>query len=239
MRVVNAGILAALAVATLGCARTFHAEAVQPNPMAMPGETLRSSEKVTIVTGDMELEKPYDPDPGQRATTAINHRYPLINQASFTMVSRDRLRFHVQIDHKWEEWADLTSWDVHLEDDQGHAWAPEAVEHAQTRLISEFWDREQRTSVCSAAGRDGTGQCITTIGVLDDGWKHRQTFGTLSVFRGKADFVFYQRDLMRPDVRKLRLVVKRPSEVFEFTWRFRDAVASDTAGGGSSQRQIE
>ncbi|TMQ11873.1 MAG: hypothetical protein E6J90_33335 [Deltaproteobacteria bacterium] len=198
---------------------------MQPNPMAMPGETLRSSEKVTIVTGDMELEKPYDPDPGQRATTAINHRYPLINQASFTMVSRDRLRFHVQIDHKWEEWADLTSWDVHLEDDQGHAWAPEAVEHAQTRLISEFWDREQRTSVCSAAGRDGTGQCITTIGVLDDGWKHRQTFGTLSVFR--------------PDVRKLRLVVKRPSEVFEFTWRFRDAVASDTAGGGSSQRQIE
>ena len=207
--------------------------------MTTPTETLRSSEKVTIVTGDMELEKPYEPDPGQQATTAINRRYPLINQASFTMVSRDRLRFHVQIDHKWEEWADLTSWDVHLEDDQGHAWAPEAVEHAQTRLISEFWDREQRTSVCSAAGRDGTGQCITTIGVLDDGWKHRQTFGTLSVFRGKADFVFYQRDLMRPDVRKLRLVVKRPSEAFEFTWRFRDAVASDTAGGGSSQRQIE
>jgi hypothetical protein len=236
MRAVNAGTLVALAVGWFGCARTFRAEAIQPNPVAMPTETLHSSEKLTIVTGDMELEKPYDPDPGQRVTTAINHRYPLINQASFTMISRDRLRFHVQIDHKWEDWADLTTWDVHLEDDQGHEWAPETVEHARTRLISEFWDREQRTSVCSASGRDGTGQCITTIGVLDDGWKHRQTFGSLSVFRGNADFVFYQRDIMRPELHKLRLVVRRPSEVFEFTWRFRDTVASD--GSPSEKRQI-
>jgi hypothetical protein len=227
MRVANAGILVALVVAWLGCARTFRAEAVQPNPIAMPTETLRSSEKITIVTGDMELEAPYAPDPTQEVAVTRNHRYPLINQASFTVVSRDRLRFHVQIDHKWEDWANPSTWDVHLEDDTGRQWAPETVEHAHTRLINQVWDREQRTSVCSSAGRDATGACITTIGVLDDGWKHRQTFGTLSVFRGKADFVFYQRDLMREDVGKLRLVVKRTSEAFVFVWRFRDAVASD------------
>ena len=116
---------------------------------------------------------------------------------------------------------------AYLEDDQGHRWDPEAVEHAHTKVINEVWDREQRTSVCSSAGRDATGACLTTIGVLDDGWKHRQTFGTLTVFRGNADFVFYQRDLMRPEVHKLRLVVKRPTEAFEFTWRFRDTVAAD------------
>jgi hypothetical protein len=227
MRVVDTGLLAALAVAWLGCARTFRAETVQPNPVTNPTEILRSSEKLTIVTGDMELEVPYAPDPGQHVAATRNHRYPLINQASFTVVSRDRLRFHVQIDHKWEDWANPSTWDVHLEDDQGHRWTPETVEHAHTKLMSEVWDREQRTSVCSAAGRDATGACITTIGVLDDGWKHRQTFGTLSVFRGTADFVFYQRDLMRADMGKLRLVVKRPSEAFVFVWRFRDAVASD------------
>lgn len=227
MRVVHAGILAALAGAWLGCSRTFRAEAVQPNPVATPDDTLRRSEKVTIVTGDMELEAPDAPQPAQEASITHNHRFPLINQASFTVVSRDRLRFHVQIDHKWEEWANLTTWDVRLEDDQGHVWAPEAVEHARTRLINQFWDREQRTAVCSSAGRDPTGACITTIGVADDGWKHRQTLGSLSVFRGNADFVFYQRDLMRADLRKLRLVVKRPSESFVFTWRFRDAVASE------------
>jgi len=221
-------MLVLVTVGSLGCTRTFRAEAVQPNPMATPTETLRNSEKITIVTGDMELEAPDNPEPkrGDAAPTH-NHRYPLINQASFTIVSRDRLRFHVQIDHKWEEWADLNTWDVRLEDDQGHRWNPEAVEHAHTKLMSTMWDREQRTSVCSDAGRDPTGACISTVGLLDDGWKHRQTFGTLSVYRGNADFVFYQRDMMHAEVRKLRLIVKRSGEAFEFVWKFHDTVAAE------------
>ena len=230
MRALHAGVIAALAALVLGgpgCARTFRGEAVQPNPMTAPTEISQISEKITIVTGDMELEQPYAAEPSERAAIANHHRYPLINQASFTVVSRDRLRFHVQIDHKWEEWADLKTWDVHLEDDQGHVWNPESVEHARTTLKSTFWDREQRTTICSDTGRDPTGACYSTIGLQDDGWKHRQTFGTLSVYRGNADFVFYQRDMMHADVRKLRLVVKRPGEAFEFIWKFRDTVATE------------
>lgn len=231
MRVLRTGMLLIVtggAVGMFGCARTFRAEAVQPNPVATPTETLRNSEKITIVTGDMELEAPDAPDSaGRNAQAAHNHRYPLVNQASFTLVSRDRLRFHVQIDHKWEEWADLKSWDVMLTDDQGHVWNPEAVEHARTRLVNTVWDREQRTQICSSAGRDGSGNCIQTIGMRDDGYLHRQTLGTLSVFRGNADFVFYQRNIMHEDLRKLRLVVKRTGEAFEFVWKFRDAVAAD------------
>ena len=235
MRAVHAGVFALAGVAALGlgglgglgCARTFRGEAVQPNPMTAPTEISPISEKITIVTGDMDLEQPYAAEPGERATIANHHRYPLINQASFTMVSRDRLRFHVQIDHKWEDWANPSTWDVHLEDDQGHSWAPASVEQAHTRLMSQFWDREQRTTICSKAGRDPTGACISTIALADDGWKRRQPLGTLSVFRGNADFVFYQHDLMRADLRKLRLVVKRPSEAFVFTWRFGDTVATD------------
>ena len=101
--------LALVMVLGVGCARTFRGHTTQPNPLAKPTETLRQSEKITIVTGDMELEMPYAPDPTQRVAVARNARYPLINQASFTMVSRDRLRFHVQIDHKWQDWADLTT----------------------------------------------------------------------------------------------------------------------------------
>ncbi|HEX8111720.1 MAG TPA: hypothetical protein VF516_28510 [Kofleriaceae bacterium] len=232
MRAVHAGgvaalvALASLGLGGLGCARTFRGEAVQPNPMTAPTEISPISEKITIVTGDMELEQPYAAEPSERASIANNHRYPLINQASFTVVSRDRIRFHVQIDHKWEEWANPSTWDVHLEDDQGHSWTPDSVEGARTRLISQFWDREQRTALCSNEGRDPTGACIRTVGVADDGWKRRQTLGTLSVFRGNADFVFYQRDLMRAEIRKFRLVVKRPSEAFVFTWRFNDTVAT-------------
>jgi hypothetical protein len=39
--------------------------------------------------------------------------------------------------------------------------------------------------------------------------------------------MFHQRDMMQPDLRKLRLVVKRTGEAFEFVWRFRDSVAKD------------
>jgi hypothetical protein len=209
------------------CGRTFKGTAVQPNPLASPTETLRHSEKITIVTGDMELDKPDPAEEGRRATAVRNNRYPLVNQASFTIVSRDRLRFHVQIDHKWQDWADLNTWEVALEDDQGRRWVPEAIEHAKTKIMTTMWDREQRTSICSAAGRDARGNCFNTIGFQDDGWRNRQTLGSLSVYRGKADFVFYQRDLFHPQVRSLRLLVKRPGEAFQFTWNFRDAVASE------------
>jgi hypothetical protein len=220
-----------------GCGRTFKGEAVQPNPLANPTETLRESEKITIVTGDMELAAPANANEDytsmsggsetQRARVARPNKYPLINQASFTIVSRDRLRFHVQIDHKWQEWADLETWDVYLVDDSGRRWVPESVEHAKTKIMTTMWDREQRTALCSSAGRDATGNCFNTVGYADDGWRRRQTLGSLSVFRGKADFVFYERDLFHPNVRSLKLVVSRPGNAFDFTWKFRDTVASE------------
>lgn len=206
-------------LATAGCHRTFAGEAVQPNPLAKPTETLRQSEKITIVTGDMELDTPEPPEPSQRATIVRNNRYPLYNQASFTIVSRDRLRFHVQVDHKWQEWADLTTWKVHLVDDAGRRWVPESVEHARTKIMTTMWDREQRTAVRNRFG--------DVVALHEDGWRHRQTLGSLSVFRGKADFVFYQRDLFHAQVRWLKLVVTRPGESFEFRWNFRDTVASE------------
>lgn len=193
-------------------------------------EVLRRGERVTIITGDMELDAPDAPAPGDRVTVTRNHHYPLVNQASFTVVSRDRLRFHVQIDHKWEEWANPSTWDVHLEDDQGRVWNPEAVEAARTKLMTKMWDREQRTAVCGSTGRDAAGNCITTVAILDDGWKRRQTLGSISVFRGNADFVFYQPDIMHADIRRLRLVVKRVGEAFEFSWRFHDKVADNPSG---------
>jgi hypothetical protein len=206
-------------VLLVGCTRTFRGNVTQPNPLASPNDTLRSSEKITIVTGDMELEKPDEPESTQRAAIVRNHRYPLLNQASFTIVSRDRLRFHVQLDHKWQEWADLTSWDVYLEDDAGHHYIPESVEHAHTKIMTTMWDREQRTAVRNRFG--------DVVALNEDGWRNRQTLGSLSVFRGKADFVFYQRDLFHANVRSLRLVVKRRGEAFEFTWKFNDAVATE------------
>lgn len=81
-----------------------------------------------------------------------------------------------------------------------------------------MWDREQRTAIRNKFG--------DIVAINDDGWRNRQTLGSLSVFRGKADFVFYQRDLFHANVRKLKLVVSRPGEAFQFTWNFEDSVAT-------------
>lgn len=224
------GVLIAVSMlASVGCSRTFEAARVQPNPVLTPSETLNTSEKITIVTGDIDLVAPAPAETVPNSTNASpmhNNRYPLVNQASFTMVSRDRLRFHVQIDHKWQEWADLRSWQVDLVDDQGRHWLPEATEHARTKIMTTMWDREIRTAMCDSRGHDGKGDCISTIGTYDDGWRNRQSLGNISVFRGNADFVFYDRDLMTPAIKWLRLAVHRPGQTFEFTWRFDDAVAT-------------
>lgn len=219
--------LLAAAVVLAGCSRTFESSAVQPNPVLHPTETLRVSETIRIVVGMMNLEMPEPADDGVReATYARNRKYPLVNQASFTLVSRDRLRFHVQVDHTWEDWADLHTWDVVLVDDRGREWRPESVEHVRRRVITKMWDYEQRTAMCDSKGRNAVGDCINTIGFYEDGWKRRQPLGNLSVYRGNADFVFYDRDLMSPSVRSLKLVVRRSGETFAFTWRFEDQVAS-------------
>lgn len=219
MRGIRILVLAVVTFLAVGCGRTFRGNTTQPNPLAMPTETLRQSEKITIVTGDMELQTPEMPEGAQRVAVLRNNRYPLYNQASFTIVSRDRLRFHVQIDHKWQEWADLKTWDVELEDDTGRRWVPESVEHAKTKIMTTMWDREQRTAVRNRFG--------DIVAIHEDGWRNRQTLGSLSVFRGKADFVFYQRDLFHANVKQLRLKVRRPGEAFEFTWNFQDAFASE------------
>jgi hypothetical protein len=233
MRFVSVGLLAAVLVS--GCTRTWEREAIQPNPLLHPQDTLRVSEKVTIVTGDMDLTAPNqndrDLDAQQsensgNATVAHLHRWALINQASFTMVSRDRLRFHVQIDHKWEEYADLKTWDVELTDDQGRHWTPESVEHVRSRVITTMWDQEERSQICDAQGRNALGNCLNTIGFANDGWRNRKTLGSLSVWRGNGDFVFYQRDLFTAQVRWMKLRVHRSGQAFEFVWRFQDDVAS-------------
>jgi hypothetical protein len=219
--------LLVVVVAIAGCSRTFAKEAVQPNPVAHPTETLRGSEQITIVTGQMGLLAPDAPQGVHARSGYHQHRYPLFNAAKFSLVSRDRMRFHVQIDHTWEEWADLNTWDVTLTDDRGRTWHPESVEHVHKRVLTTMWDADKVSQICDAHGRDVNGDCVTIAALGNDTWVDRQPLGSISVYRGTGDFVFYERDMMSPDVHWMKLVVKRSGQSFEFTWRFEDAVAQN------------
>lgn len=205
-------LVATVGVCAAACSPTFRGGVTQPNPEVSPTETLRISEPIVVITGDMDLAMPVPADQAAPVTILHLKRYPLHNQAQFTVVSRDRLRFHVQLEHKWQEWADLNTWTAYLEDDRGTRWLPEGLDHATTHLITSMWDQEVRT-----VRRNHFGDIMQ---INDDGWRRRAPLGSLSVFRGKGDFVFYQRDLLRRDCRWLRLTIQRGGVTFEFTWRF-------------------
>lgn len=217
------GVLTAALLIASGCTRTFAESVTQPNPLAAPLETLRESEEVVIVTGDMDLEMPRGGG-ASGGSVWVNQRYPLTNKAAFTVVSRDRLRFHVQLEHKWKEYTDVSTWKAYLVDDKGNRYHPEDIDQRRDRHIVKMWDYETRSTVRNRYG--------DIVYVNNDGHKRRQTLGNLSVFRGQGDFVFYKRDIFHPDVESLTLHIERDGTAFEFTWRFRDPAV---ALGGASE----
>lgn len=218
-------LLAAGFAFTAACQKTFRGSVAQPNPLSAPNETTRVSEAIIIEIGDMELRMPKPAGPGTGGTVWVDRRYPLRNIAAFTVVSRDRLRFHVQIEHKWMEWADISNWKVYLLDDQGHRYEPEQITSAKPRHLVSMWDYETR-SVIRNHFRD-------IVAVLDDGYRRRKPLASLSVFRGSADLVFYARDIFTPDVKRLTLVVERRTIAFRWSWRFSDAEEHGEAPGNT------
>ncbi len=212
-------VVAALGM-TAGCHRTFKGTAVQPNPLDQPLETLRISEPIVIVTHDIELSRPRPAGLGG-ATLMVREPYDLKNVASFSVVSRDRLRFHVQLEHKWKEYADLGTWQAWIVDSKGRRYLPEQIDSRKPDLIVHMWDYEVR-SVRRDAGMSGDGPVGNITSVNDDGYRDRQPLGSMSLFRGRGDYVFHARDIFTPDLRWITLVVERNGVAFTFTWKFTD-----------------
>ncbi len=206
-------LIVGMAAGLSACHKTFSASVHQPNPLAQPLDTLRHSEELVITTGDMDLVHPR-PAPHSSGASALQYmdRYPLRNKASFTIVSRDRLRFHVQIEHKWKQYTDISTWKAVLTDDQGNAYQPTSIDSVKARHLVETWSFERRSTRRNAHG--------SIVHINNDGYRDRQPLGNLSVFRGKGDFVFFRRDIFGPKVRSMSLSLTRSGITFKFTWKF-------------------
>lgn len=209
----------ALLPISVGCSRTFTGHAAQPNPLGQRGFSLRESVPITIVTGDKDLPRiPVSDDSGGAVWGAFQP-YPLRNIARFTVVSRDRMRFHVHLEHKWEEYADPTNWKATLVIDRKRRFAPENVEKNRKGHVSKMWDYEQRSYLTDPVYGD-------IIYVNNDGYRRRQALASWTLYKGEGDFVFYARDLFTPDVSSVRLILSRRTTAFEFTWRLGTGEAS-------------
>jgi len=156
----------------------------------------RSSLPAVIELHDMELPR----------------SIPLMNSVYFVAVSRDRLRFHVTLHHKWEDMSDPTRWRVWIEDDRGHVYQPAACDRRVVKPVTTMYD-PYRT----------------------------QPFLSFTVYKGDGDYVFYRHDLVRKNMRWLTLVMKRPGYEYRYRWSFVEPAARDvpdieTAGPLEAQR---
>jgi len=179
----RAVVLAAVLLVPAACQRrAWRVDTTQP-PLSL-GTTLdaRTSLTGTIALGDMDLPR----------------LLRLANSAYFVAVSRDRLRFHVTLLHKWEEIADPTGWRVWMEDDLGRRFEPEDVDGRGLRPITHVYDHGWAYSV------------------------NTRPLYSITVFRGDGDYVFYRRDLLRKNVRWLMLVMQRPGSEYRYVWSFFD-----------------
>jgi hypothetical protein len=170
-----------------------------PNP-AVFADSPRQSNKIHIDVKDMDLPR----------------TFKLRQSAYFAVVSRERLRFHVMLVHKWQEIADPTTWQAKLVDDQGHVYLPEESEKRYDDHVTRMWDWEQQTATRNVYGD------IVPNGLHKDGWKRPQFLDSIDVFQGAGDYVFHAKEIINRGVKSLTLIMSRSGVEYQFTWKLVD-----------------
>ena len=171
-----------VALVVAGLRRGMHphvrAEAIQPNPLAHPTETLRN------VREDHDRHRRHGSRPARsRRETRVERSRTgsIVAQPSLPADQPGELHDGVarsaalprpgrsQVGGVRRPQARGTSSSI---DDKGRHWAPESVEHARTQASSPRCGiASSARQICDRSGRDGAGNCINTIGFRDDGWR--------------------------------------------------------------------
>ena len=170
----------ALLGSAAGCNKAWHAETMTPPIRFGASLEARTSFPAVIATRDMELPR----------------WVQLPNSVYFVAVSRDRLRFHVTLHHKWEDMTDPRRWRVWIEDDTGGRYNPVGVDRRAVKSVTRSYERP-------------TGQ-----------WS-AQSY-QVSMYKGDGDYVFHRHNLVRRDMRYLVLVMQRPGYEYRYRWSFVD-----------------
>ena len=119
-RLVGCAFLAVLLGPAAACNKTWSAATMTPPITFGANLDARSSLPAVIELHDMELPRSLS----------------LHNSVYFVAVSKDRLRFHVTLHHKWEDMSDPTRWRVWIEDDRGHVYQPTGCDRRVIRPVT-------------------------------------------------------------------------------------------------------
>ena len=187
-------------VLAVGCVHALEARALEPHPLVGPrpvdaaAEAPRSA-PLYIYVRDVLLEELYP------------RAFQLRHSAQLVAVSRDRVRFHVRLVQLWEEMANTRGWQVWLEDEGGRKLAPAAREVPRVDRLAIEWVREQAPP-----------------GTPKERLRTFKLIPQLDAYQGKADYVFYERDLLGPRRRQLTLIFRKGDVELRWLWRFGDGL---------------
>jgi hypothetical protein len=193
-------VLAALIAVSLawasGCNSTWRASSVQPQLTLGHGDLARTSLTNEILMRDME----------------ISRRVFLANSVYFVVVSKDRLRFHVRLVHKWKSIADPSRWRVWLEDETGKRFYPEAIDHPSVTRATrvEIIPHDYYILAFKVGGLEKR----NSYPLLTTGNKN------VPVWRGDGDYTFYQRDIYKATNKQITLVMSRLGYTYRYSWKF-------------------
>lgn len=200
---INRNLAVATLLATLatpGCGRTWRSQTAQPQLSMDRGQLARTSRVAEIAVRDIDLG---------------NATY-LVNSAFFVAVTKDRLRFHVRLVHKWRDYVEPDDWSFWLEDDAGNRYEPETVERGRV------W----RAANVDIAWNDSRHRYVYRVGGLDRGIYRVPLLASHRlepIWLADTDLSFYKRDIVATDRGRLTLVMKRRAKVFRYEWRFDEA----------------
>jgi hypothetical protein len=151
-----------------GCHKVWRAEVVQPPLRLTTDLGQRTSMPVALARRGV----------GALGTRTLHHVY-------FVFISRDRLRFHISLIHRWDRFADPSRWRVWIEDDLGRRFNPEGVNlRSVSPLIISHGGRRVATSIYRGVGdytfysRDLYSEKMhrLTLVLQRPGWEYRYTW---------------------------------------------------------------
>jgi hypothetical protein len=194
--------VALAATIAAGCFhKTWESAVVQPELVLGGNQVQRTSYPLVIKMSDMDLPKfcrSLVLAPGRTLGVSCEDM-DLFNTAYFVIVSKDRMRFHVTLNHKWETMSDPNRWEAWIEDDSGRRYNPEGVDRRRLRPVTRMW------------GTDASNDRLPP------------PLYALTIWRGDGDYVFYAHDLFRRGMKRVSLVLRRPGYTYRYVWSFVDA----------------
>lgn len=204
----------ALAFGLVGCAANLKGHADMEHPLAAAEREDSGSvvsDGIAIPTKDPEVIAFEGTHAPRTQGGALRYNPTFYQTAVFEMVTPDRVDFMVELQHRNADYADPREYQVWLEDDAGHRVSPVHIEGTPLRA----------EKVTMNLGRVG----IPVMQVRAPGMTYvmrvsEDSDRSMMIQRRRSLLTFEGRGLIRPETKRLSLVLRNDHRTLRFTWNF-------------------